>query len=223
MVLNVFCLSSGWSRKKANPTEHPDLSCAQMTPNQTTKPSNTTAAEKVKDKDRSEFTKLTLLDPTDKDYRKIHEKFKDEKIGVPNSDVKAIFRLNMPQEIIERHAKLKKKMERKWFRINLNLTRQMFHGTKVVCNPNDLIAGGQLCNETKCGLCGIIKEGNKCELSNGAIWSAANSNISFYYCSSERTKVMFLLDVLSNNPPESAVICVFKDEATIPRFLIIFE
>jgi len=35
------------------------------------------------------------------------------------------------------------------------------HGTKSACNPQNLIDNGEVCEVVTCGLCGILKGGNK--------------------------------------------------------------
>ncbi|CAG8512946.1 1102_t:CDS:2 [Ambispora gerdemannii] len=160
-------------------------------------------------------TKLDLLSPTDHDYETIYTKFMSH---IPAATVKGIFRLAMPDSIVNRHELMKK---------TIPVPRQTFHGTKHQCDPNRYITSkgeAKPCSNNRCGLCGIIKDGNRCDRSNNSIWSATHASTSLYYTLvGAPIRVMFVLDILTLLPENNATPHVIQDAATIPRFLILFQ
>ncbi|CAG8547672.1 11581_t:CDS:2 [Ambispora gerdemannii] len=159
-------------------------------------------------------TKLNLLSPSDADYQTINTKFMSH---IPAATVRAIFYLEMPEYIVERHELMKK---------TIPVPRQTFHGTKHYCDPNRYITSkgeAKPCDNVNCGLCGIIKAGNRIDMSSSGIWSALHATTSLAYTLPTPMRVMFVLDILSDLPDNTLTPYVTQDAAAIPRFLILFQ
>ncbi|CAG8554779.1 15125_t:CDS:2 [Funneliformis mosseae] len=185
-------------------------------------------------------TKLKVLSEGDAEYNQIRDYFF---IGLPHANIHSIIQLQMPTKLINAHAQYKHTSLLNHLSTtqedNLDkFTYRMFHGTKISCNPKRLINGHNSYCMFNCGMCGIIQNGNQRKYSrfNGRMWFANNSAISLGYCnlSTSRTffnctpfasksslLAMFVVDVVSYN--SSDIIIVDKDEATLPRYLILFE
>ncbi|CAG8607189.1 11188_t:CDS:2, partial [Ambispora gerdemannii] len=152
-------------------------------------------------------TKLTIIYPNQIDYDNAHKRFSK---NMPNSTIKAIFRLQMPRGIVEKHLALRKEMAGT---TNSNrITHRMFHGTKTACDPMKLITSSAPSCNSNCGVCGIVREGNKGAYSNhgGRMWFAKNSAVSLGYCDGKEVKTMFMVDVLAQQPND--ILIVDKDE-----------
>ncbi|KAG9301205.1 hypothetical protein G9A89_012588 [Geosiphon pyriformis] len=172
-------------------------------------------------------TKLTPLHSHDPRYLEIHDRFVT---ALPEATVRNIISIEMPQKITKRHLKLKEKMGKKGD--FTKITHSMFHGTSYICDgPNPIIAGkNPLCKLKNCAMCGILKNGNKRSksaracLSRTGIWTSNDPAYSLHFSLRYRDRsplIMFALDVLSPHP--GYTLEVFKDAATLPRFLIIFD
>ncbi|CAI2165877.1 3516_t:CDS:2 [Funneliformis geosporum] len=185
-------------------------------------------------------TKLKVLFEGDAEYNQIRDYFYN---GLPHANIHSIIQLQMPTKLINAHARYKHNL----LLNNLSTTQddsldmftnRMFHGTKISCNPKRLINGHNSYCMFNCGMCGILQNGNQRKYSrfNGRMWFANSSAISLGYCnlSTSRTifnctpfasksslLAMFVVDVVSYN--SSDIIIVDKDEATLPRYLILFE
>jgi hypothetical protein len=92
-------------------------------------------------------TTLSFISPDTSEYRKVTSHF-----DVYNTVITAVFAVEMPSQIKAGHETWSATMTK---------GRQMFHGTKSYCDPQQLLTKGLLCHNISCGLCGIIKEGNK--------------------------------------------------------------
>ncbi|CAG8523331.1 977_t:CDS:2, partial [Ambispora leptoticha] len=158
-------------------------------------------------------TRLTVLTENDIDYQYIFKKFTGDMI---NASIKAIIRIQMPQSKIDRHLKLKAKN-------SATITLEMYHGTYSACDPMKIVAKKTPCCSNACGLCGIIREGNRSIYSkyNGSMWFADNPSVSLGYCRSTcgNTDAIFIIDVLANGP--SSIYIAQEDDATLPRFLVL--
>ncbi|CAG8520805.1 9648_t:CDS:2 [Ambispora gerdemannii] len=167
-------------------------------------------------------TKLTLLCPNQIDYENAYKRFTQT---LPNSTVKAIFRLQMPKSIVDKHLALKKEMSGTTDTDTNRITQRMFHGTKTSCDPTSLMTTLRpSCAAGNCGVCGILREGNKSAYSKregGRMWFAKNAAVSLGYCDGKQVKTMFMVDVLAKQ--RNDIVIVSKDEETLPRFLIIFQ
>ncbi|KAG9294076.1 hypothetical protein G9A89_001317 [Geosiphon pyriformis] len=170
-------------------------------------------------------TKLTLLDTDNIDYDIVHKKFISR---LSNITIKAIFRLQMPKSIVDQHLNLKKTMSGSSTWGPNNVTRKMFHGTKYLCDPTILIQNKTPTCTTGCGMCGIIREGNRGIYSHYQqskylrMWFADDPQISLGYCGGNYgLKSMFMVDVLS--PQAQNILIIADDAATLPKFLVIFQ
>ncbi|CAG8591700.1 2296_t:CDS:2, partial [Cetraspora pellucida] len=157
-------------------------------------------------------TKITALSMDDSDYLSIKRFFIS---GLPHCTVLGILKLNMPTKLVEAHEKYKRQ--------NYDmLTHRMFHGTKSLCDPQRFITNSQaiFCNYG-CGVCGIMKEGNKTTYASSR---RRNSSTSYNYCNTSLlfshysymgknnyvTNAMFVVDVVARN--YESVLTVERDE-----------
>ncbi|CAG8494246.1 6793_t:CDS:2 [Ambispora leptoticha] len=163
--------------------------------------------------------RMTQIQENDPDYSTVRSKFS---FGLPNAKIIAIIRLQMPNEITQRYQNYSQNIALEKGVPSENVIHRMFHGTVAACLPLDLIILNRLCKKF-CGMCGIAKEGNKSVYSKrrGKMWFASSSQVSLGYCGRNNMKAMFLVDVVS--PKCDRILIVDKDEATLPRFLIIFR
>lgn len=192
-------------------------------------------------------TRLILLSETSDEYKGLKEKFQHER-PLKNSDVRYILKLEMPSKLTKSHERYKKMIARLNNLSVDEVTRNVFHGTftgyKPVCDPNKFfsninnnkeeeekeeeIVNYELC-ESGCGMCGIIRQGNKTKcskhkslFSNRKMWFATDPNTSLYFCTGNNSlKTMFVVDVISKRPKHIYV--TNKEKATLPRYLILFE
>ncbi len=111
-------------------------------------------------------TKITLLDPKNIDYIKAEKEFLAK---LPNSKIKAILRLQMPKAKLDAHLALKREM-------GAGAVNKMYHGTKSACDQNNLLKNLTPCSGP-CGMCGIIKEGNKTSCSRQPCHGEYNENM----------------------------------------------
>ncbi|CAG8671800.1 1617_t:CDS:2 [Ambispora gerdemannii] len=164
-------------------------------------------------------TKLTILYPNQIDYDNTYKRFNQR---LPNSTIRAIFRLQMPKAIVDKHLELKKEMTKSTYPAN-RITHQMFHGTKTSCDPMRLISSLKPSCISNCGVCGIIREGNRCVYSGngGGMWFARDPSVSHGYCGIRQVKAMFIVDVLAQE--SSDILNVRRDEAALPKFLVLFN
>ncbi|CAG8668195.1 8354_t:CDS:2, partial [Cetraspora pellucida] len=173
-------------------------------------------------------TKITALSMDNSDYLSIKRFFIS---GLPDCTVLGILKLNMPTKLVEAHEKYKRQ--------NYDmLTHRMFHGTRSLCDPQRFITNPQaiFCNYG-CGVCGIMREGNKTTYASSRrhMWFANSSSTSYNYCNTSLllshytymgkynyvTNAMFVVDVVAKY--YESVLIVERDEAAIPKFLIIFQ
>ena len=162
--------------------------------------------------DKRHWAISTLLDEGDIAYIDAKKRFLE---GLPQATIRAIIRLQMPQYIVDRHVAYKERRASEWNMTPAQITQKMYHGTKKVCNPFDLINGGRRCEDGKCGLCGIMREGNKGNLGNcggNNMWFANSSSISRGYSGNGGLLVMFMVDVINKSP--SHIIIVNRDEVS---------
>ncbi|CAJ0824134.1 7748_t:CDS:2 [Entrophospora sp. SA101] len=165
------------------------------------------------------ITQLILLSETSDEYKGLKEKFQYER-PLKNSDVRYILKLEMPSKLTKSHKRYKKIIARLNNLSVDEVTRSAFHGTFTAYNP--------LC-ESGCGMCGIIRQGNKTKcskhkslFSSRKMWFATDPNTSLYFCTSNNSlKTMFVVDVISKKPKHIYV--TNKEKATLPRYLILFE
>ncbi|CAG8597978.1 17999_t:CDS:2 [Rhizophagus irregularis] len=168
-------------------------------------------------------TKLKTLSPKDEEYIEIKKLFQ---AGLPNKNILGIIRLQMPTRLIKAHEQFKRELAQNNITSESQICHRMFHGTKTafICKPQHFINNKcALFCKIGCGVCGIVQEGNKTKYSryNQRMWFANNSATSLSYCSSNNVKAMFVVDVVSTSP--NSILIIEKDEATIPRYLIVFQ
>ncbi|RIA89851.1 hypothetical protein C1645_824177 [Glomus cerebriforme] len=168
-------------------------------------------------------TKLLTLSSKDKEYIEIQEFFR---IGLPNKKILGIIRLQMPTKLVEAHEKYKKDVALSNNLSESQICHRMFHGTKTsfICKPQHFINNKcALFCKIGCGVCGIAQEGNRTKYSHYTqrMWFANNSATSLSYCSNNNVKAMFVVDVVS--PLPNSILIIEKDEATIPKYLIVFQ
>ncbi|CAG8482638.1 9469_t:CDS:2, partial [Dentiscutata heterogama] len=137
--------------------------------------------------------------------------------------------IDMPTKLVEAHEKYKKQ--------NYGmLTHIMFHGTKSLCDSQRFITNPRagFC-KSGCGVCGIMQEGNKIKYASNRrnMWFANSSSTSYNYCNTSlmyrcysdkyysTTNAMFVVDVVARY--YESVLIVERDEAVIPKYLIIFQ
>jgi hypothetical protein len=165
-------------------------------------------------------TKMSLLNANDLDYIGAHQRFISM---LPQAKVQAIFRLQMPKNLVEAHQNLKKQIATQ-NNLPLNrVTHKMFHGTKSNCDPLQFLNRlSPLCSNG-CGLCGIVTQGNNTAYSryNGQMWFANHASTSSGYCSGGSANVIFMVDVLA--PTANSILIVGQNAATLPRFLILYR
>ncbi|CAI2167138.1 7696_t:CDS:2 [Funneliformis geosporum] len=165
-------------------------------------------------------TKLSLLKANDLDFIAAHQRFISM---LPQVNIKAIFRLQMPKPLVDAHQNLKNQLA-KQHNLPLNLvTHKMFHGTKANCDPLQYLSRlSPLCSNG-CGLCGIVTQGNNTAYSrnSGQMWFANHASTSAGYCSGGSVNVIFMVDVLA--PSANSILIVGQNAATLPRFLILYR
>jgi len=168
-------------------------------------------------------TKLKTLSSKDKEYIEIQQSFQ---VGLPSKKILGVIRLQMPTKLVETHEQFKKDLAQTNGLSESQICHRMFHGTKTafICKPQHFINNKcALFCKIGCGVCGIVQEGNKSKYSryNQRMWFANNSATSLSYCSSNNVKAMFVVDVVSTSP--NSILIIEKDEATIPKYLIVFQ
>lgn len=165
-------------------------------------------------------TKMSLLKANDLDYIGAHQRFISM---LPQAKVQAIFRLQMPKNLVDAHQNLKKQIAQQQ-NLPLNkVTHKMFHGTKSNCDPLQFLNRlSPLCSNG-CGLCGIVTQGNNTAYSrnSGQMWFANHASTSSGYCSGGSANVIFMVDVLA--PTANSILIVGQNAATLPRFLILYR
>ncbi|CAG8581199.1 12732_t:CDS:2 [Ambispora leptoticha] len=165
-------------------------------------------------------TKMTILSPNQIDYKNVSQRFNQK---LPNSTIKAIFRLQMPKSMVVKHLALKNEMARTAGSAD-KITHRMFHGTKTSCDPLRLITSLTPSCASNCGVCGILREGNRgvhSKQGGGRMWFAKDSSVSLGYCDGKPVKTIFMVDVLAERKGD--ILIVSKDEETLPRFLLLFQ
>ncbi|GBB91988.1 hypothetical protein RclHR1_19490005 [Rhizophagus clarus] len=168
-------------------------------------------------------TKLKTLSSKDEEYKKIKEFFQ---AGLPNKTILGIIRLQMPTKLVKTHEQYKKELAQTNNLSESQICHRMFHGTKTafLCKPQHFVNNKcALFCKIRCGVCGIVQEGNRAKYSryNQRMWFASNSATSLSYCSGNNVKAMFVVDVVSPSP--NSILIIDKDEATIPKYLIVFQ
>ncbi|CAG8535490.1 10853_t:CDS:2 [Acaulospora colombiana] len=149
-------------------------------------------------------TRIVRMNQNDPDYIAVQQRFL---AGIPNAKIQAILRMNMPRRLVDAHENYKNQTRQ--------IVHQMFHGTRVACNPEkyyDNNAELTFC-ATGCGLCGISQNGNLCSVSkhSGRMWFARHSSTSLGYCGSVQIKAMFSVDVVSPSTTPQDIIIVDKE------------
>jgi len=156
-------------------------------------------------------TKITSLSPNDLDYIRVHQRFKS---SLPQVKIQGILLLQMPKHIFAAHNALRKNTP----------VHGMYHGTKSVCDPGNLITRKTpICKSNACGVCGIIRQGNKISYSrDGQLWFGGSPIISNGYTGGLVNKAIFCVDVLSSTPPQD-YLTIQSEANALPRFLVIFQ
>ncbi|CAG8751548.1 14267_t:CDS:2, partial [Racocetra persica] len=116
-------------------------------------------------------TRMTLLSPSNICYVHVAQKFIS---WLPKAMIKGILRIEMPYNIAKAH---------------LDLKTQMSNAANV---PNCA---------SNCGVCGILREGNRMQYSRsgpGKMWFASDPCYSLGYCRTNGIRAMFCVDVLYN-------------------------
>nr|CAG8583039.1 12486_t:CDS:2 [Entrophospora candida]CAG8592021.1 12781_t:CDS:2 [Entrophospora candida] len=172
---------------------------------------------------KSKKTIVIPLKMNDHDYMVTQQHFR---VGLPAAKILTILRLQMPSRLVEAHEKYKKQIAKNGNRNLESVTHKMFHGTRVCCNVVRYggLAVWDFC-KANCGVCGIATNGNSRKFSKhqGRMWFANSSAISLGYCSNDPIKAIFIVDVISLVGPQANVIIVDKEEATLVKFLVLFQ
>ncbi|CAG8555243.1 14076_t:CDS:2 [Acaulospora morrowiae] len=161
-------------------------------------------------------TKITPLSTNNLDYIRIQRRFSS---ALPQVTILGILLLQMPSNIVKAHNALKSNMA-----ASGSALYKMYHGTKSTCDPVNLISRKEPTCNAGCGVCGIIREGNKTSYSRSGVnqmWFAKSpaTSISYTYGSN---KAIFCVDIISPTPPTDYII-VNSNASTLPRFLVIFR
>ncbi|CAG8657540.1 8334_t:CDS:2, partial [Paraglomus brasilianum] len=135
-------------------------------------------------------TKLTRIDAGDADYNTISAIFQQR---VPTSSIRAILRIQMPREKTVAFSE--------YLRKSNQIVNQMYHGTRGVCSLASLLNRLEPNCMSGCGVCGIIREGNRSMYSrhNGDMWFASCPSVSIGYCggAGPTMKAIFVVDVVA--------------------------
>ncbi|CAG8539287.1 11961_t:CDS:1, partial [Gigaspora rosea] len=151
---------------------------------------------------------MTLLSPSDLCYVHVAQKFISY---VPNAMIKGILKIEMPYKIVKPHLDLKMQLSNE---VNgANVTYSMHHGTTASCNAMNLLTNLAPSCTSNCGVCGILREGNKMSYSRSGpgIWFASDSQYSLGYCRNPGIKTMFCVDVLYKTFNNNGIIIIEKD------------
>ncbi|CAG8822798.1 26569_t:CDS:1, partial [Racocetra persica] len=107
-----------------------------------------------------ETTQMTILCEQDQDYVIVKKMFFAD---IPRAEIKGIIRLDMPTKLVKAHEKYKKRIAKKTGIKIEYITHSMFHGTtsSFECNPDRFLQGNSEFCKKGCGVCGIIRQGNK--------------------------------------------------------------
>ncbi|CAG8787846.1 33570_t:CDS:1 [Gigaspora margarita] len=152
---------------------------------------------------------MTLLSPSDLCYVHIAQKFVS---WVPNAMIKGILKVEMAYNIVKPHLDLKMQMSNT--ANGANVTYSMHHGTYASCDAMNILTNLAPSCSSNCGVCGILREGNKMGYSRsgpGKMWFASDSNFSLGYCRNSGIKTMFCVDVLYHTFNNNGVIIIEKD------------
>ncbi|KAG9306405.1 hypothetical protein G9A89_018288 [Geosiphon pyriformis] len=144
-------------------------------------------------------TNFYHLDPKESEYIIVQKKFKQT---LPSIQIYGILKLQMPKYLVERHETYKRE--------TVGSLHQMFHGTSLLCDPQKILRQQELCSNSSCGTCGIVRYGNllsklRPNSPDSYLWFAEHASISLDYCKgpslrkSSDLKAMFLTDVLVLN------------------------
>ncbi|CAI2171167.1 19277_t:CDS:2 [Funneliformis geosporum] len=169
-------------------------------------------------------SKFTLLSENDPDYDCVKTRF-DSTIKI-NAEIKFILRLQMSKKITDRFLE-HKQLVAKSHAIDENMVvHRMFHGTYYACGTENLWNDDRKLCAASCGMCGIIQNGMLKEVSRQnpqQLWFAKKARISLDYCRyrNENLFTMFIVDVV--NAQDAEILVINNNEATLPRFLIIFK
>ncbi|CAB4378534.1 unnamed protein product [Rhizophagus irregularis] len=160
---------------------------------------------------------LTYLKSTDTEYTSISTQFMS---GLSHARIHSIIKIDMPSDIANRHETFK----------SSQAALRLYHGTKHCCDITKISDFSKLCQNSGCGVCGIIRYGPR--LSNGYVWFGPCSSISDGYTGARPVGIMdpsiqvlraiFVMDVVSATGSHGAYI-VPNGEAALPRFLIIYS
>ncbi|CAG8546499.1 15065_t:CDS:2 [Funneliformis mosseae] len=169
-------------------------------------------------------SKLTLLSENDPDYDRVKTRF-DSTIH-NNAEIKFILRLQMSKMITDKFLEHKQLIAENHAKDGNMLVHRMFHGTYYACSTENLWNDDRKFCAESCGMCGIIQKGMLKEVSRQnprKLWFAKNARISLEYCryGNENLFTMFVVDVV--NAQEAEILVIDNNEATLPRFLIIFK
>ncbi|KAG9294358.1 hypothetical protein G9A89_001863 [Geosiphon pyriformis] len=165
-------------------------------------------------------TKVAVVDKNDVEYARILRPLLN---GLPPNSIKAILRIQMSKNIAYQHLELRKAMG-----VDANidptyLTHRLYHGTNVACGTLGIIHGGTVCSNSQCGMCGILKEGNKSIKSKhqGSMFFTNHPQKAFQAGGNGKTKAIFIVDVLA--PKYESELVINNDAASLPRYLILCE
>ncbi|CAG8680022.1 1620_t:CDS:2, partial [Acaulospora morrowiae] len=145
-------------------------------------------------------TKISTLSTNNLDYIRIQREFSS---ALPQATILGILLLQMPSNIVKAHDALKGNMA-----TSGSALYKMYHGTKSVCDPVNLISRKEPICQSGCGVCGIIREGNKTSYSRSGVnqmWFGRSPAVSIGYTSGSN-KAIFCVDVISPSPPANFII-----------------
>ncbi|RHZ64146.1 hypothetical protein Glove_326g26 [Diversispora epigaea] len=110
------------------------------------------------------------------------------------------------------------------------ITQRVYHGTRAKCDPNDILEYGICCSDEFCGMCGILNYGNKSKFSKRGkkMWFSKSASIANSFSFNlilprDYLRTIFVIDVLNVSDNDTDVIIINHDNATLQRFLILYE
>ncbi|CAI2191620.1 19710_t:CDS:2 [Funneliformis geosporum] len=166
---------------------------------------------------------ITPLPITDEEYRNIISNFN---ISPTFYTIHSILKIEMDWSFTNRFDSF---MMWAWEKPNL---LRLFHGTKHACDIWNLDDWSKLCNNSECGVCGILKFGpllSKAQpnLAGTYLWYSPTVSMAHEYTgplklNDDGFRAMFVMDVIHGKPYSNSIVIEAQENA-LPRYLIIYK
>ncbi|CAB4384741.1 unnamed protein product [Rhizophagus irregularis] len=111
-------------------------------------------------------------------------------------------------------------------------TYELFHGTRHACNVWELKNSNKLCDNTQCGVCGILKFGNllkmaKPNFAGQYLWFSPRASYVQKYTGplkphDDGFRAMFVVSVIFGKHYLKSIITEYE-ENVLPKYLIIYK